>query len=163
MEKGAATDIPKLVGELRPELPNALVLRVGRSGYYVPEVMRSYLQALMAVGPASYVIFVDDDTGAFVGSATASQVFAALSEGSAVDRFMQELESGGPDAFKAFDFIVRQSLEPSDTNTDALEKFLATNAEALVLVSDDEKRLLGVVQRSHLITKLMLRLAEGSS
>ena len=41
---------------------------------------QKYLKALIAAGPATYVVFVDATTKQFVGSASGRQVLAALSD-----------------------------------------------------------------------------------
>jgi hypothetical protein len=55
--------------------------------------------------------------------------------------------------------LITAYLTPTDTNLVALQKFLDTNAVALVVVSSDSTRPLGVVDRDRLITKLLLKLA----
>jgi hypothetical protein len=56
-------------------------------------------------------------------------------------------------------FLVTESLSPEDSNVVALEKLVNTNADALVIVSDDGRRPIAVVDRNRLVTKLMLKLA----
>jgi len=159
VEKGGLRELQAAVEQLNPDLPNALTLRVGRSGYYVPEVIRQYLTTLMTVGPSTYVVFVADSTGKFLGSANASQVLAVLRSDTTTNDFMSELEYGGENAFGEFNFLIRQSLRPDDRNKAALQKFLDTNAEALVVVSDDGRAPVGIVDRIRLMTKLMVNLA----
>jgi hypothetical protein len=161
VEKGGLRDLGRAVEQLNPDLPNALTLRVGRSGYYHPEAILRYLKALLAVGPSTYVVFVEYETGQFVGSANASQVVAILEAGPTRDDFMAELESGGEAAFEDLGFLVRESLSPDDSNNQALEKFLDTNADALVVVSVDGQKPVGIVDRNRLMTKLMVKLAGG--
>ena len=55
--------------------------------------------------------------------------------------------------------LVTESLSPEDSNVVALEKLVNTNADALVIVSDDGRRPIAVVDRNRLVTKLMLKLA----
>lgn len=159
VEKGGLRELQAAVERLNPDLPNALTLRVGRSGYYAPDVIRQYLTTLMTVGPSTYVVFVADGTGQFIGSANASQVLAVFGSETTTNDFMYELEYGGETAFGEFNFLIKQSLSPDDPNAVALEKFLDTNAEALVVVSQDGRQPLGIVDRSRLMTKLMVKLA----
>jgi len=159
VEKGGLRELQAAVEQLNPDLPNALTLRVGRSGYYAPEVIRQYLTTLMTVGPSTYVVFVADETGQFIGSANSSQVLAVLRSETTSNDFMYELEYGDESAFDEFNFLIKQSLHRDDPNKAALQKFLDTNAEALVVVSDDEREPIGIVDRNRLITKLMVNLA----
>lgn len=159
VEKGGLRQLRDAVERLNPDLPNALTLRIGRPGYYVPEAIKQYLTTLMAVGPSIYVVFVDDGTGQFVGSANASQILAVLGTPTTTEEFMYELEYGGENAFDGSNFLVRQFLRPDDPNKTALQKFLDTNAEALVVVSSDGREPIGIVDRNRLMTKLMVNLA----
>ena len=144
IEKEGEDAIPKLIAGLKPNVPNALVLAVGRGVYYKRDLIEKYLQAMIAAGPASYVVFVDNDTKQFVGSASGRQVLAAVSVTAArvvADRFMNDLEKGGEDPFAGIVGLVTELLSPRDTNVVALEKLVNTNADALV-VSDERHRAL---------------------
>jgi hypothetical protein len=159
MTKGPESEIVNRIAALKPNVPNALVLSVGRGSYYVAEVIEKYLQALMQAGPSSYVVFVDANTERFVGSANARQVLAALKNPELAEHFMRDLREGGLRPFAEMGFLVRESLSPDDSNVVALQKLIDTNADALVIVSADGRQLLGVVDRNRLIAKLMLKLA----
>lgn len=160
VDKGGLRYLRDAVERLNPDLPNALTLRVGRRGYYVPEVIIKYLKTLMAVGPSTYVVFVREKNGQFVGSTNASQVIALLESRATISDFMGELErESDENAFQGFDFLVRQSLRRDDSNKTALQKFLDTNAQALVVVSSDGQKPIGIVDRDRLMTKLMVKLA----
>lgn len=162
IQKEGLRQLSDAVKRLKPDLPNALTLRVGRRGYYVPEIIVKYLKTLMAAGPSTYVVFVDETKGQFVGSANASQVIALLESDATVDDFMRELARGsGENAFQGYNFLVRQSLSRDDSNKIALQKFLDTNAQALVVVSADGQKPIGIVDRDRLMTKLMVNLAGG--
>jgi len=163
VEKGGLSELKRIVRNLDPNLPNALLLRVGRSGYYRPKAIVTYLNSLLTVGPSTYVVFVDNETRRFIASTNASQVLSLLESRRDAGDFMSELEgSASPESFQDYDFLVRQSLSVNDTNADALQKFLDTNADALVVVSEDSKKPIGVVDRNRLITKLMVKLAGGA-
>ncbi len=160
IEKGGLRQLSDAVKRLKPDLPNALTLHVGRRGYYVPEAIVKYLKTLMAAGPSTYVVFVDETKGQFVGSANASQVIALLESDATVGDFMRELAQGSDEnAFQGYNFLVRQSLSRDDSNKIALQKFLDTNAQALVVVSSDGQKPTGIVDRDRLMTKLMVKLA----
>ena len=140
-------------------MPNALELAVGRGSYYVPDIIKKYLQALMAAGPATYVVFVKADTGQFVGSASGRQVLAALNNPDSAERFMRDLREGGERPFAGMGVLVTESLSPEDSNVVALQKLVDTNADALVIISDDGRRPIAGIDRNRLVTKLMLKLA----
>ena len=95
----------------------------------------------------------------FLGSASGRQVLAALTDPGLAERFMRELREGGLRPFANMRFLVQESLSPNDTNVFALQKLIDANVDALVIVANDRQQILGVVDRNHLIAKLMLKLA----
>ena len=162
VEKGGLSNLNSFVENLDRNFPNAMVLRVGKSGYYQPNAILSYLRTLMAVGPSTYVVFVEQASGKFIASANGTQILAVIESGGEVtSRFMEELGRGGSNALREHSFLVRTALEPTDNNKTALGKFLDSNAQALVVVSKDGQIPTGVVDRGRLITKLLLELASG--
>ena len=74
VEKGSSRNLQRAVARLDPKVPNALTLRVGRSGYYAADAILEYLSAMTTLGPSTYVVFVDHRSDGFVGSASAAQV-----------------------------------------------------------------------------------------
>ena len=78
--QGGEREIPNWIAGLKPNVPNALILSVGRGPYYASDIIQKYLRALIAAGPATYVVFVDATTKQFVGSASGRQVLTALSD-----------------------------------------------------------------------------------
>jgi hypothetical protein len=155
--KGGPGNLQSMLARLKSDLPNALTPSVGKSGYYMPEAIIDYY--LIAIAPSSYVVFVDDANKTFIGSAWARQVLSILKDNSTSGRFMEELENRKPNPFAGMGFLVTQYLTRSDTNATALQKFADTNADALVIVSDDGKQPIGVVDRNRLVAKLMVKLA----
>lgn len=160
VEKGGVSQLQEFTRNLRRDQPNALMLRVGRGGY-APNAILQYLTQLSALGPSTHVVFIHYNDGQFVGSATASQVAALLANRQTEEEFMNELLLGGPEAFGDFDFLVRESLTPEDTNEKALQKFSETNAQALVVLSANGRTPIGIVDRNRLMTQLMVKLANG--
>jgi hypothetical protein len=156
VRKGGLDNLERLISTLDPKLPNALTLRTGGSRY-TPQALTKYLQQLMAVGPSSYVVFVNGQQGKFIGSANASQVISLLQDPDAARAFVSTLRR--EDHAPRLPFLVTKHLTPDDTNASALRKFLDTNADALVVLSEDETRPIGVVERDRLLTRLMVKLA----
>ena len=104
------------------------------------------------------VVFIDDATKKFIGSASTRQVLSILNDDGTSKRFMDELEHKSPTPFAGMGFLVTQFLAPCDTNATALQKFAETpSADALVIVSNDGP--IGVVDRNRLVAKLMSTLA----
>jgi hypothetical protein len=158
VQKGSLRDLKALIGGLDPHLPRAMILRVGRPGFYDLKAIRTYLRALIASGAPTYVIFIEEGRRKFVGSASALQILTLLSEPENADSFMTELSEGGLELLSQNGILITEYLRPTDTNAVALQKFLDTNAAALVVVSADSTRPLGVVDRDRLVTKLLLKL-----
>ena len=131
-------------------------------GYYQPAAIILYLQKLIAIAPSSYVVFIDDATREFIGSASAQQVLSILNDnGTGMSmKYHGRARAQEPESFRGHgllgDPIPRLR---ADTNATALQKFAETSADALVIVSDDGKQPLGVVDRNRLVAKLMSKLA----
>ena len=159
VSKGGPANLQETLARLKSDLPNALTLSVGKSGYYQSGAIIAWLQNLIAIAPSSYVVFIDDATKKFIGSASARQVLSILNDNSTSTRFMDELEHKSPNPFAGMGFLVTQFLTPADTNATALQKFAETSADALVIVSDDGNQPIGVVDRNRLVAKLMSKLA----
>ena len=158
-EKGGSGDPQTMGAQLKTGQLAALRLFVGRSDFYRADAIRIYLQNLITMAPSSYVVFVDDATKTFIGSASARQVLSLLNDNSTTkDRFMEQLQSKERNPFAGMG-LVTQYLTPSDTNATALQKFADTNADALVIVSEDSKQPIGVIDRNRLVAKLMAKLA----
>jgi hypothetical protein len=164
VEKGGFDTLRDFAGRLDRKRPNAVSLEVGRSGYYSAEAIQTYIRTLQSAGSATYVIFIDHETKRFIGSANSDQVLALIGSSATRDAFMQELQNPGEgeEPFAEFRFLVRESLTPNDTNSAALDKFLASGAQALVVL-DDSGQPSGVVDRDRLMTRLMKTLATGAS
>ena len=160
--KGGFDTLREFASRLDRRRPNAVSLEVGRSGYYVPEAIETYIRTLQSAGSATYVIFIDHATKRFIGSANSDQVLALVGSSATREAFMQELEYPGEEPFAEFRFLVREWLAPTDTNSAALDKFLASGAQALVVL-DDGGEPSGVVDRDRLMTRLMKTLATGAS
>jgi hypothetical protein len=163
VSKGGFDMLREFTQRLDPTRPNAVSLSVGRTGYYQPDAIATYIRALQAAGSATYVIFVEEGTGKFVGSASSEQVHALLTNPDTSQAFMNELEHpAGESPFSTFRFLVRESLATTDSNAAALDKFLASGAQALVVL-DQNGQPTGLVDRDRLMTKLMKTLAAGPS
>ena len=160
--KGGSDTLREFAARLDRKRPNAVSLEVGRSGYYSPEAIETYIRTLQSAGSATYVIFIDYETKRFIGSANSDQVLALIGSSATRDGFMQELDYPGEEPFEDLRFLVRESLTATDTNSEALDKFLASGAQALVVL-DDRGQPSGVVDRDRLMTRLMKTLATGAS
>lgn len=94
-----------------------------------------------------------------MGSASGVQILTLLADQQSAQAFMIELEQGALQLLTKNGLLVTDFLTPKDTYTVALQKFLDTNASALVIVSDSQARPIGVVDRDCLVLKLLLKLA----
>ena len=136
VSKGGAANLQETLAKLKSDLPNALTLSVGKSGYE-PQAITVWLQALIAIAPSSYVVFIDDATKKFIGSASTRQVLSILNDDSTSKRNSWTSSSTrARTPFAGMGFLVTQFLAPCDTNATALQKFAETpSADALVIVS----------------------------
>jgi hypothetical protein len=154
---GPVQELSTLIADLDPRSSSATILEVGRPHHYKIEAIGQYLKALIAVGAPAYVVFVDAESGKFIGSTSANQLSALLADDGAAKEFIAKLE-GQPRMFGRLGFLVTESLTSDDTNIAALQKFVSTHADALVII-EDRRKPIGVVDRNRLMTKLLLKLA----
>jgi electron transfer flavoprotein alpha subunit len=154
---GPVQELSTLIANLDPGSPSVFILEVGRPHHYKIEAIVQYLKALIAVGAPAYVVFVDTKSGKFIGSTSANQLSAFLANDWAAKEFIAKLE-GQPRMFTGLGFLVTDSLTSDDTNFTALQKFVGTHSDALVII-EDRRKPIGVVDRNRLMTKLLLKLA----
>jgi hypothetical protein len=156
--KGGAGDIPAIRDGLVAGRPLAVSLQLGRRGYYQPEVISQYVRAFMAFDPDLTVIFVDDQGGSFVASASGQSVLAVVDGQETASRFVNAIEFGNIDELAALVLLTTGRVTAETTNTQALQMMQDDGVDALIQV-DVAGLPTGVVRRSVIVGKLMLTLA----
>lgn len=156
--KGSVIEIPRLL-ENKTE---GLSFRLGHSGYYGPAI-QEYLARLTAQPYLKYIIIQNND-GTFFGMADARQLFAMLSNPYGQvkpDEFARWLSNSNRVAFnKLPGFIAAEhAVTPSADKSETLQRMEQLNVDILPVV-DEQKIYLGIVNRTRLVSSLILDVAK---
>ncbi len=163
VEKGGVSAIEGFTRNLAPGKPVALVLKLGRPGYYVPSAVVLYLRALSSFDP-ELTLVVTDAEGKFVASADGRAVInflAGQNDFQAQERFREALDA--PDASKVLELpgFTGEAIAANATNAEALKKIDELARRTLVAL-DRDGRPKGLAKRDAIITHLLVQLASGS-
>ena len=123
--KGGPANLEAMLPSLKSDLPQCIEAFGGKSpGYYQPAAIILYLQKLIAIAPSSYVVFIDDATREFIGSASAQQVLSILNDnGTGMSMsMMDELGHKSPNPFAGMGFLVTEFLDSRRHQRDGAAK-----------------------------------------
>ncbi|MGO7964705.1 hypothetical protein [Rhizobium ruizarguesonis] len=137
VEKGGLSAIEGFTRNLEPGKPVALLLRLGRAGYYQPSAVALYLQALSSFDPELTLVVVGENGK-----------YAAAADGRAVINFLTDQS----DSFRAqarfreaIDFENASKLLTLPGFTDASIAADASNADALRMMDESLRKTLVVL------------------
>ena len=156
--KGSVIEIPRLL-ENKTE---GLSFQLGHSGYYGPAILE-YLAQLTAQPYLKYIIIQNND-GSFFGMADARQLYAMLSNPYGqvkADELARWLINSNRTAFnKLPGFIAAEhAVKPSADKSETLQRMEQLNVDILPVV-DEQKIYLGIVNRTRLVSSLILDVAK---
>lgn len=142
-----------------------LTVMLRKERYYYANILLEYLKRLSKFQDYLFFVILDQD----------NKVFAYLTSRKAIlileremqlnealpqdrDRFVTALNKGLKDVLRGYE-LVTTTVKASDTNIFALEKMTELNIDALI-VTDENDKLKGVVERVQLLSKLLLAIAK---
>ncbi|MEI2300959.1 hypothetical protein [Ensifer sp. MJa1] len=163
IEKGGPSAIEGFTRTLTPGKPVALVLKLGRPGYYVPSAVVLYLQALSSFDP-ELTLVVTDAEGKFVAAADGRAVISFLTgqnDFQAQERFRTALDSPGTRQLLELPGFTGEAIAADATNAQALRKMDDLARRTLVAL-DRDGRPKGLAKRDAIVTHLLVQLASGS-
>ncbi|MFA1626953.1 hypothetical protein ACDY96_30750 [Rhizobium mongolense] len=163
VEKGGVSAIEGFMRTLTPGKPVALVLKLGRPGYYAPAAVLLYLQALSSFDP-ELTLVVTDAEGKFAAAADGRAVINFLTgqnDFQAQQRFREALDA--PEASKLLQLpgFTSEAIAADATNAEALTKMDELARRTLVAL-DGEGRPKGLAKRDAIVTHLLVQLASGN-
>jgi len=158
IEKGSLTNIQALRGTLVVGKPIAVSLRLGRQGYYDERVIADYIRAFLTFDPDLTVMFVSDETGAFVASANANSVLAAVEARNFDQGFVRAVEAADLAGLKQLLALTTVFVTEATTNAQALQAMVNDGVDSIIKV-DAAGAAVGVVRRDAIISRLMISLA----
>ncbi|OCP03083.1 MULTISPECIES: hypothetical protein [unclassified Ensifer] len=164
IEKEGVSAIERLTRTLTPGRPVALVLNLGRPGYYAPAAVILYLQALSSVDP-ELTLVVTDREGKFAAAADGRAVINFLTGQDANEaqrRFREALDA--PDAGKLLQLpgFTNEAIAAEATNAEALTKMDQLARRTLVAL-DTEGRPKGLAKRDAIVTHLLVQLTSDTA
>ncbi|OHV80395.1 hypothetical protein [Ensifer sp. LCM 4579] len=163
VEKGGLSAIEGLKRTLTPGRPVALVLKLGRPGYYVPSAIVLYLQALSSFDP-ELTLVVTDAEGKFVAADSRAVInfLNGQNDFPAQERFREALDA--PDASKLLELpgFTSEAIAADATNAQALTK-MDEQARRTLVALDGVGRPKGLAKRDAIVTHLLVQLASGSA
>src|SRR6202022_917911 len=134
VEKEGLSKLDEIVGKLQKGKPVALILYFGKQNYYVPNIVKQYIQKLNVVDPDLVIILVDDVAKRFVGAVDANS-FLQLSADEA-----QQLIAGIGNRQRAylasFPSFVFRGIRDNKTNIEALKEMKDLNTKFLVVLNE---------------------------
>ncbi|MBY3513360.1 hypothetical protein HFN76_14115 [Rhizobium laguerreae] len=165
VNKGGLSAIEGFTNTLQAGKPVALVLKLGRTGYYAPSAVVLYLQALSSFDPELTLVVTDAD-GKFAAAADGRAVISFLTgqndNSQAEQRFREAIDFSDASKLLQLPGFTSEAITADATNTEALTKMDDLARKTLVAL-DAEHRPKGVVKRDAIVTHLLVQLASGST
>ena len=153
--KGSVEEIPRLIRNKT----EALVFQLGYGGYYGPAI-EEYLRQLSGLPFFKYVVINQSD-GKLVGLADARELNSVFSAGGVryddFARWINESDTASLANLPGF-VSAKNAIEEDTDKQTALERMETLNSEALPVVNKEEK-FVGTVDRSRLVSSLILEVA----
>ncbi len=155
--KGGASELERQAHDLDESKPIILTLNLGREGYYDRSVWSEYMDALSQFRTFRFVVVLDRENKflAYIPSGVVGQILKTQGVG---DDFVSAINDGRIPDLRRFLGVVTRTISVKSTNMDALREMTDQNLEALVVI-DDDRNLVGVVEREQILSKLLLAMA----
>jgi CBS domain-containing protein len=156
--------IPKLspsemgrIDALDPEAPVVLTLTLDpRKGTYGFDALRQYLHRLGQHPRFRFVVFLDPD-GRVVGYLSREILARLLETHTSAKPFLDDVNAGRLPRDRS---VRTEFLTPDMTTEEALSRMTALQRDA-ILVRDDRRSLMGIVERGDLLARLLLTAAQS--
>jgi len=159
IEKRGVDALKERIGSIDPDQPVLMCLKVGV--YYSPADIRSYLDTLSQFPRFRLVAFLKTNSQ-FVGCITPTELRTILQHEDRGEELVQKIAREDVVDLKGFPGLISESVRFDDTNAQALSVMAGKNLHTIAVV-DKDRTLVGVVEREHLVSKLVLSLASTSA
>lgn len=158
VKKQGARELLKNIPVLDKSKPIILTLIMGTSTSYFYDPWLKYMEALSQLNTFKFVVFLDNDKKfiAFITSMAMLQILRIKSLG---EKFISTLNDNNIQELKQFPGIVSKTISTKSTSIEALRKMTDQNLD-LLIVTDENLKLKGVVEREQLLSKLILGMAK---
>jgi hypothetical protein len=157
VEKANPRQLPAVLDRLADETaPIGLTIVLGKDRY-TRDALRKYLAALGQLPKFKFVVFVDLE-GHFEAYMP-HWLLGRLLEGPRSGAFVTALNEGLIGTIRRYPGVVRHAITTKHTNEHALREMERQGLEAIVVV-DEERRVVGVVEREKVLSTMLLALTE---
>lgn len=157
--KRSPGQIPEQVARMERGKPAILRLQMGHSGY-MASVVEDYLDAMYEAGVRPVLVIVDSNRR-FLASVCGEPLRRILADVQMRQTFLNAIELSDRAALERIRALTFESLAKGVNNRSALETMHKLGVASMVLV-DEERKPMGIVERESLVTKLVLKLATSS-
>jgi CBS domain-containing protein len=157
VEKASPRQLPAVLDRLADETaPIGLTIVLGKDRY-TRDALRKYLVALGQLPKFKFVVFVDPE-GRFEAYMP-HWLLGRLLEGPRSSAFVTALNEGLIGTIRRYPGVVRHAITTKHTNEHALREMERQGLEAIVVL-DEERRVVGVVEREDVLSTMLLALSE---
>jgi CBS-domain-containing membrane protein len=129
--------------------------------HYDVQAMERYLQTFTNWPRFKLVAFLDE-TGHFVGCASASGFYSLIQNYQLAQEFLQIVQTGNTHGIFRYPGILKNVIKPDATNAEALAVMDQYALGALAVVGED-RLLKGIIEREQLISTLILSLVNDAT
>src|SRR5712691_1982749 len=159
-EKGGIGELQKKLQEVSKFRYVVLTLTLGKEGYYNTKALLDYLRAFSQHPNFKFLVILEQtgEVFAYISGWRAIQMLEMQLQ-SQENSFVDSMNEGRKTDLLGFG-LVQATLRTTDTNINALKEMLDLKMDALV-VTDNQRRLKGVVEREQVLSKLMLAISRS--
>ena len=159
ISKGSLSELDRLTNQFDRNEP--VLMTVTMHEHYDVQAMERYLQTLTNWPRFKLVAFLDE-TGHFVGCASASGFYSLLQNHQLAHEFLQIVQTGNTHGIFRYPGILKNVIKPDATNAEALAVMDQYALGALAVVGED-RLLKGIIEREQLISTLILSLVNDAT
>ena len=155
VEKGGMLELQQMLQKVGNSMYIVLTVMLGKMDHYDETALLNYLKALSQYRNFTFLVILDQDM----------EVLAYLAGWRAVQILEMEMQMGGPSFVRTINEgrkqelqrygLVRTTARTTDTNINVLKMMTDLKMDALI-VTDEDRKLKGVVEREQVLSKLML-------
>jgi len=155
--KEGIKELQKRARHLDRSKPIILTLVLGKAAYYEHRALEQYVEVLSQY-PSFRGVMIVNEEGKFQVCFPSGAVVRILKSPDG-NEFVQDINQGQIDKLPRYPGALTKTLTKNSTNLEALQEMTTQNLDALIVVNEEGK-LIGVVERNQLISKLLLAMAQ---
>ena len=156
--KGGVESLEARLHQIKPGGPTVLTMIVG-AGYYVRGAVLQYLDRLSQFSGFELVAFINDEQ-ALVASMPARDLRELLLAAGAGEDFIAMVNQGDFERLRRYPGVRDDAVTTRASDAAALRAMTGSDL-ASILVVDEQRRLVGVVDRDRIVSHMMLALSSA--